>query len=35
MKTNYFTKHETKKRIYIIEKYYGSNYKKIKWRYKK
>jgi|DEB0MinimDraft_12_1074336.scaffolds.fasta_scaffold47879_2 hypothetical protein len=34
MKTNYFTRYETKKRIYIIERYYGSSYKKINWKYK-
>ena len=31
MKTNYFIKYKTKKRIYIIERYYGSNFKKINW----
>jgi len=34
MKTNYFIKYQTKKRIYIIEKYYGSNFKKINWKKK-
>jgi len=33
MKTNYFIKYKNKKRIYIIERYYGSNYKKINWKY--
>jgi hypothetical protein len=35
MKTNYFIKYQTKKRIYIIERYYGSNYNiKINWKKK-